>query len=122
MQQPQPEQEDQGLYLSHWAEYKREMYGLKVLERPYGFISYKLDGEIIHIVDVFIPSSLRNGNTRRVLFDEVVKIAKENGAAQALGQVDVLLNGATRRLSFWLTMGASVFKADRNVIYFVKRL
>lgn len=121
-QLPPQEQADPDLSPSLWAKYKYALHGLNAIERSYGFITYRIDGEVLHIADLFIDPQYRDGSARRELFEEVTKIAKSQGATTAVGQVQISANGATRRIRFWLMMGAEVYQANGNVIYFVKRL
>lgn len=115
-----PEPLDQGSSL--WAEYYKETGYIELLERQDGFLSFSVDGKIAKIYDVFIRKSARDGKLRRNLFEEVTQIVKARGAESIVGEVDTQLKDSTRTLLFWIKMDAVAFKAENNLVYFVKRI
>lgn len=98
------------------------MRGINTLENACGFVTYKIDGDMVHIIDFFVRPELRTGKARRELFAQIVEIVKPLGVTKALGQVEVPAKDSTRKLAFWLTMGAAVFKTGNNIIYLIKEL
>lgn len=122
MPQKLQEVDDQHSSPSFWARYQFEMHGIEAIERDYGFITYKLDGDIGHIVDVYVPEEKRQGSPRRKLFDEVAELLRSRGVTKVVGNVQVSVKGSTRRLSFWLMIGAEVYQANGGLVYFVKSL
>lgn len=122
MPQVQEEAEKEASYPSLWAQYQKEINGISVIEKGYGFLSYKIDGEVFHLVDLFVLPQFRNGRYRRALFMEGMEIAKEAKVANIIGTVDLLNKDATRKLAFWLKMGASVYQARQDIVYLMKRV
>jgi hypothetical protein len=92
------------------------------LERPWGFCTFRVDGDLGHLIDFFIAPEARGGASSRVLTEELLAVMRDRKVSHVMGTVDLQFPKATSRVSFWLRMGADIIKADKDLIHFMKRL
>ena len=118
----QPSTEELSPLKSLWGQFLEEMNDTDVIEKDYGFISFKIEEGVCLVFDFFIAQPFRNGSYRRTLMLELHELCRFRGVSVVTGKVDLGLKDSTRTLAFWLTMDATAYKAEANQVYFMKRL
>lgn len=102
--------------MSNFADCMRERYGYEVIEHEYGFITYKLEGDICRAFEIFVPVEMRGGDAWRELWQELINICVLSRVKSVLGFVDLTKADPTTRLRAYLRNGATVKGAVNNII------
>ena len=124
MSEPKSEQinEQSEPSLKLYADYIKEVRGHELLSTPLGFVSYHIDGEHLHIIDVYVRPEDRASGIGFGLCEEVVEIARASGCRKILGQVDCFSLVGEQSLSAFIKMGMKILKADQDVIWLIREI
>lgn len=68
--------------------YKLEKPGVEVIETPHGFITYKLDGKTMCILELYIRPEYRSQGRGLDLMNRVKEIARKAGATAYMTTID----------------------------------
>lgn len=102
--------------------YQKEIHGLEAFRCPVGFMTYKIDADHLHIVDVFVHPDFRNQGIAFDMGFAVQEIGRKAGCKNILGQVDCRAKAPDLSLISFIRMGMKILRAENDVIYLVKRL
>lgn len=105
-----------------YTDYIKEREGLEVLETESGFIAYKIGGKECYIKDIYVLPEKRQSRVASDMADLVTSRAKEQGCEFLTGSVCPSANQAHRSLLVLLGYGMKLLKAEKDMIYFVKRI
>ena len=108
--------------MSHFAEYKLEREGKRVIETNEGFISYSINGVDCYIEDIFVSKNYRRYGAATRMADFVSKIAKKNGCKLLFGSVVPKANGSHESMLAILSYGFKLYESRDNIVFFVKEL
>jgi predicted GNAT family acetyltransferase len=105
-----------------YGKYILERENKYILEKEYGFATYKIEPEYIYIEDIYVLPELRKSDKAAKMADEIVEIAKKQGKTHIIGSVDMNANGATTSLKVLLGYGFSLLQSTETMIYFKKEI
>lgn len=108
--------------MSRYGEYIFEKNGDGIVEHPNGFATYRFlnNKTQVYIIDIFVSPELRKIGLASDMANEVVEIAKKEGATELIGTVNPSANGSTESLKFLLAYGMRLKSASDNLIIFGK--
>lgn len=88
-----------------------ECSGLEIIKKPYGFVTYKLEGDAVIIYDMYVSPSFRGQDKAWELHNEVLEKATDKRVAitfvDKLGQNHQLGIGAIKAAGFKLHQATS---------------
>ena len=105
-----------------YGKYLLEREGTNIVEKEYGFATYKIEDDYMYIVDVFVDLPYRKSNKTYEMFEELKNIAKNNNISKLLGSVCTNANGATNSIKFLIAYDFKLLHTDNNMIYFKKEI
>jgi hypothetical protein len=105
-----------------YKKYIEEREGLKLLEDPFAFITYKVTGEECFIANMFIDESRRNSGKCREFIGKLSEIAKSNNCKFLSATIDLKDPGHDRTLLAALHLGFKTVRANGDVILIAKDL
>lgn len=108
--------------MSLYADYLKERTSLEVIEEPYGFVTYYLNGNECYLQDIYIIPSERKNHKARSLADRVSEIAKEKGCTILVGSVSVLAKNPEASLLVLISYGMKLHSLANDLIIFKKEL
>lgn len=103
-------------------EYIRERRAYSIIEKPWGFIAYKIQGPECFIAEIFVERSQRKSGKAASLADQVAKLAKAADCEVLSCTVDLTTQCATESIKPILAYGFKLESAHNNVIILVKPL
>ena len=107
---------------SNWALYVEEREGLQVLEKGYGFVCYKINGEECFIQAIFIRKENRLKKMGTNLMDEISEIAKKEGCKFMTATITKFDSDATSSLRAALAYGFKLADANNGTILITKKI
>jgi GNAT superfamily N-acetyltransferase len=107
---------------SLYGQYILEKEGTQILEKDYGYITYKIIEKEIHIFDLFIVKEERNKNLGFILCKELESVAKECGCNYAMATIAMGTKGQTEALKFHLKYGLQLISASKDYIVLGKEI
>ena len=107
---------------SHYAQYVFEREGKYVLEKDYGFASYKIKDDALLIQDMYVVPESRNQKKSFELADELSEIAKNKGCKYLLAGVSPQAVGATHSMLVQIRYGFKLLGCEPNMIWFKKEI
>lgn len=105
---------------SLYARYCFERNGYLLLERPEGFASYVIDGEMVYILDIYVVPEERHRGIATAMADEIVAIARAAGCKELFGSIDPLSHGSHGSMLGLLAYGMTVSHVNGSLVYFKK--
>lgn len=103
-----------------YAEYIKERENRETIEKPWGFITYSIDGELCDIDSVYVVPEYRRSKAASTLADEVVEIAKAKGCKTLVGYVDPEANNAHASIQVQFGYGFKFHSVRNNLLVFTK--
>jgi len=105
-----------------YREWLEEYQGVNIIETKYGFCTYRISGETVHVPDVYILPEHRGAKHSFELFDRAAELGRKAGCKHITGVVQ--MNNPTREGSMMLLLkyGAKILEAGPEQIYFYKEL
>lgn len=108
--------------MSLYANYLKERQELECIETADGFISYKISKPECFINDTYVRPERRKNNIARELCDMVTTVAKKAGCEYLTLSVCPSSNGAHVSMLAALSYDMKLYKADKDLVYFIKRI
>ena len=108
--------------MSLYADYLTERTDDKILEREFGFVTYRHMPEQLqtYIIDIYIKPDLRGSLFGTSLADEVVKEARSLGHTKIIGSVVPTSKNSTESLKALLAYGMRLQSSGQNYIIMEK--
>jgi len=108
---------------NHYKEYIQETQRCKILETNYGFATYKIEGSLCYIIDVYVHPEERSQKLSHELADTIVQEAREMGCSQLLTTVN-MSNSQENRENIYaiLNYGFNLIRSNEHALYFMKRI
>jgi len=108
---------------NHYKEYILETQHCKILETDYGFATYRIEGPLCYIIDVYVHPDQRSQKLSHELADIIVQEAKEMGCNQLLTTVN-MSNPQENRENIYaiLKYGFNLVRSNEHALYFIKRI
>lgn len=107
---------------SFYKNYLKEREGLETLETPHGFSLYKIQGDECYLQDIYVVPEKRKSHVATQMADAVLEIARAKGCKWLVGSVSPATNNAHASLLILISYGMKLQKADKDIIYFSKRV
>ena len=101
------------------AEYWKERDGRETIETDKGFISYWIDGDRLHIIDIFVYPEFRSQGEALMLLNEAVQIGIKAGCNCGIAQADSRSLNATESIKFILSVGMKLLSVEGPILYFI---
>ncbi len=108
--------------MSLYGDYVLEREGKGIVEKSYGFATYKIRGDECYICDIYIKPDYRKKGVGSHIANEIAEIAKENKCKYLTGTVCPSLNGATQSLIAQLNYGFKILSSHEDLIVLKKEL
>lgn len=105
---------------SHYADYLKERAGREIIETPYGFAVYTIKDSECYIEDIYVIPSKRQLGVAAALADQITATAKAKGCKYLTGSVCPTANSSHASMLVLIAYGMRLFKAESNVVYFIK--
>ncbi len=106
--------------MSLYSKYLRERTNDQIIDKQYGFATYRYVDKSVYIVDIFVDPDFRNTHLATEMADEIVKEAKEKGCTELLGSVVPSTKNSTISLKVLLGYGMTLHAASNDFIVFKK--
>jgi ribosomal protein S18 acetylase RimI-like enzyme len=97
---------------SLYAQYIKEREGREIIEKRWGFITYKIAGEECDIDTVYIVPEYRNAKAASSLTESVIEIAKAAGCKTLIGYNDPETDGSSVSMKAMLAFGFELSHID----------
>jgi predicted GNAT family acetyltransferase len=108
------------LYRDYIAE--REHKVLVLDTNDHGFLTYKVLGDCIYIVDLFVKQEFRKSGVAKKMADHVSEIAISMKKPALLGSVSPSDPNVTENLKVFLGYGMKIHNVTPEIIYLIKHL
>jgi len=107
-----------------YAEYIKEREGMDLIEKEYGFCTYKVINEYIYLADIYIKKEMRKNNLARVLTNEVEAIGIDNNCKFILGSFCLDTNNWRSGKALVKSLGFKYYEKQKktNMIYVIKEI
>lgn len=107
--------------MSMYRDYCKEREGAEVVEYPYGFYTYRINGSTMYVSDVYIvPAHRDDGVTVWDLLNEILVVSAQHGCTHIMGSVNPKANNADDSIKVLHAAGFKVCGCDVNLIYFAR--
>ncbi len=109
---------------SLYGKYIQEKIGDLILETEEGFATYRYINEKtqVYIIDIYVLPEFRKTKLASALADQIVALAKFEGAKELIGTVNPSVKGSTESLKVLLGYGMSLKSASNDLIIFGKEI
>ena len=101
---------------SNYALCMKERYGYEVIEHGFGFLTYRIDGDICTAIEIFVRKENRGGEHWKLLWQELHEICRAASARSIIGFVDTTKPDPTSRLLAYLRYGAKIKEVNAGLI------
>lgn len=108
--------------MSLWARYFLEREGVECIEEEYAVASYKIEGEVCYLQDVYIVPEKRQMGLASSIADRVGALAKEKGCKYLVSSVCFKDPHVDRNIKVLHGYGMSVLRGEGTMLYFKKEL
>jgi len=107
-----------------YAAYIKEREGMDLIEKDYGFCTYKIINDYIYLADMFITKENRKNDLTRVLLEEVTSVGKNNDCKFVLGSFCLDTNNWQSGKALVKALGFKFFEKQKktNMIYVIKEI
>lgn len=102
--------------MSLWSEYVAERDGSEVIEKDFGFIQYRMQGEACVIDEIYVKPEFRMQGRGLELFEQVCGRARLSGKKAVLSELYVTRMNATEALKAQLAAGFIPIAAEAGII------
>jgi len=110
-----------GEYVSLYASYLRERTNDEIIEKEFGFASYRfLNDKQVYIIDLYVRPAHRKEGLAAQMADDIAAFAKAKGCTEMLGTVVPSTKHATSSLKVLLAYGMILQSASNDLIIFKK--
>lgn len=108
--------------MSLYGDYILEHRKDRIVEREEGFASFRFlnEGKSVYIVDIYTRPDFRKTKIASEMADEIVEIAKKEGATELIGTVVPSARNSTDSLRVLLGYGMSLQSASNDLVVFRK--
>jgi GNAT superfamily N-acetyltransferase len=89
----------------YYMAYLHELAGTFFITRDYGFIEYRIEGNILYVDAFYVVPNKRKTGYGRYLMEEVEIVARGHGCDVMIGYIDTNLPDWTKRRSIFLKLG-----------------
>lgn len=103
-----------------YAKYLKERESAELLEKDWGFATYKLGPDYVYLQDIYVDESERQSGKGVELMNEVAEIARAKGIKTLLGSVDTGAPFATTMMTIMIKQGFKLMSCSGNLIYLKK--
>jgi len=107
---------------SHYFKYVNEREGSEILNKYYGFITYKTHQEECFIVDMFIDKEYRGSKKSKEMINDLSSIAKSKGCSFISAHIQDNDKCVTKTISAAIANGFKIFEANHGRITIIKNL
>lgn len=104
------------------AEYWKEREGRETIENDKGFVSYKIEGDRLHIIDIFVYPEYRSQGEAVALAREAIAKGIEANCKCILGHADARALNVTESVRFLISVGMKILTVEGFMIYFIKEI
>lgn len=101
---------------SLYAQMMSERHGCEVVEYGFGFVTFRIEGEVCTALEIFVRKENRARGFWQKLWNELQEVCRARGANRIVGFVDVAKPDPTSRLAAYLRYGAQVKDVAAGVI------
>jgi len=108
--------------LTKYARYIKEKAGHELIENDFGFITYEVSDNCVHIHDLWIDSDYRDKGHGSNLVGMVIEQGKINGCKYLSSCVQINTNNVTETLKAQLHYGFLIVGANENEIKLAKEI
>lgn len=108
--------------MSLYGKYINEREGREIVENEYGFITYIINEENCFIHDAFVLPEYRRNGAAKLLMNEIIKKARENGCKFLVAGVCPSTFGSNEALKIQLNYGFKLSSSTNNYIILKKSL
>jgi GNAT superfamily N-acetyltransferase len=105
-----------------YKEYLKEREGTELVEGDFGFATYKIDGKVCYIKDLYIVPEKRKLGLASKIADDICALAKQNGCDRLLGSVSLEDPNADANSRVLTAYGMKMFKTVDSMVYFTKEI
>lgn len=102
--------------MSNYALCMKERYGYEVIEHDYGFLTYRIEGEVCRAIEIFVPEENRGCGFWQMLWQELIGICVAAGVKRIIGFVDITKPEPETRLRAYMRFGAKLKGTENSVI------
>lgn len=99
------------------ASYYSEREGYQTIEKPHGFATFKLFGEVVYLRDIYVSPDYRRTGLAAEMADEVCEFARVQGCKILRGTVDTRANNATQSIKVLLSYGMHVVPSGEILVF-----
>lgn len=110
--------------MSLYAEYLKERTHDEILERDYGFATYRYlaDNKTVYVIDIYVVPESRHQGVAADMADAVADIARAKGCTEMVGTIQPSAKGSTEGAKVLLAYGMALQSATQDCIVFHKRI
>lgn len=107
---------------SLYGQYIKERDETEILEKEFGYITYKILNNELHVFNLFVVKDQRNTGLGFKLCKELETLAKEKGCTRAMTTVVLGISTQTEALKFHLRYGLKLLSANKDYIILGKEI
>lgn len=108
--------------LTKYARYIKEKANHELIENDFGFITYEVGQNSVHIHDLWVDPDYRRQGISRKLVSLVIEEGKKNGCEYLTSCVQLRTRDATKTLKAQIEFGFVVVGANENEIKLAKEI
>ena len=108
--------------MSLHARYLKERAGIDCLETERGYMSYRMNGKECFIHDTFVLPEYRRAGEAAAMLEQVIAIAREQGATMITCTVCPDANGSTEAAMTILSLGFRLSGSAPGLVAFLKEI
>jgi len=108
--------------MSLYAQYVKEREGADTVETSEGFYSYKLEGEYLFIVDLYVIPSARGRKVGSEFGAQLEGLAREFRKKKILCTASLNANNSQDAIAFIIMNGYSIINYTDTQVYFEKEV
>lgn len=106
---------------SFYADYMKELEDVIVVEQPYGFWSYRVNGSLMYVKDIYIrPANRDDHATVWDMLNDIVVTASQQDCTHLMGTVNPKAHNADASIKVLHAAGFKVSGCDTHLIYFTR--
>lgn len=105
-----------------YREYLKEREGAELIERNWGWCSYRIEADHVYLIDIYVMPGYREHGKGSELLAAVEGIAREVGRPAVLGSIATNVPGADRMYGIMNGLGFKIHSSDKDIIYMIKEL
>lgn len=103
-----------------YAAYLKEREGMELIERPYGFATYKLEHDHAYLQDIYVLPADRKGGRGVELEQAVILEAKKARLNVLYGSIDPRAEFATDMMNIMLKLNYKLSHVQGDLIFMKK--